>query len=213
MPTSRSRPRRTRWRWRAVAVSGLHRNASTRSSAWSTPRIFSPRSGRSRAQHGADHHAAAALRARHARGRGRPVGHEAAQDPPRGRARRIWRHGRAGDHGGPPRGDRRPHLRRVRSARQDRRAATAPRVSTARCRSRSSTPSSTRPSTIPTTPRSADTSSDSSAACPAPATGSTVGSHVLEVVEMDGRRVKTLRLHAPQPAPGAPAAGAETPRV
>jgi CBS domain containing-hemolysin-like protein len=39
------------------------------------------------------------------------------------------------------------------------------------------------------------------------------GAHELEVAEMEGRRVKSLRLHAPQPAPGAPVAGPQSPRV
>jgi CBS domain containing-hemolysin-like protein len=39
------------------------------------------------------------------------------------------------------------------------------------------------------------------------------GAHELEVAEMEGRRVKSLRLHAPQPAPGAPVARPESPRV
>jgi putative hemolysin len=38
------------------------------------------------------------------------------------------------------------------------------------------------------------------------------GAHELEVAEMEGRRVKSLRLHAPQPAPEAPVAGPQTPR-
>jgi putative hemolysin len=33
-----------------------------------------------------------------------------------------------------------------------------------------------------------------------------IGTRTLEVVDMDGRRVRTLRLHAPQPEPGAPVA-------
>ncbi|MBA3553466.1 MAG: HlyC/CorC family transporter [Gemmatimonadales bacterium] len=38
------------------------------------------------------------------------------------------------------------------------------------------------------------------------------GSHELEVAEMEGRRVKSLRLHAPRTAPEAPVAAPETPR-
>jgi CBS domain containing-hemolysin-like protein len=38
------------------------------------------------------------------------------------------------------------------------------------------------------------------------------GAHGLEVAEMEGRRVKSLRLHAPQPQPEAPVAGPRTPR-
>ncbi len=38
------------------------------------------------------------------------------------------------------------------------------------------------------------------------------GSHELEVAEMEGRRVKSLRLHAPRPEPEAPVAGPEPPR-
>ena len=53
-----------------------------------------------------------------------------------------------------------------------------------------------RRSTTPTTPPSAATSSASWAACPAPGDRVTVGPHVLEVVEMEGRRVKALRLHS-----------------
>ncbi len=41
----------------------------------------------------------------------------------------------------------------------------------------------------------------------------TAGAHELEVSEMEGRRVKSLRLHTPQPAPGASAAGSESRRV
>ena len=36
---------------------------------------------------------------------------------------------------------------------------------------------------------------------PRPGDRVTVGPHILEVVEMDGRRVKTLRLHQVEPAP------------
>ena len=67
-------------------------------------------------QQGPRDHASAALRARHPGGRGRAGRHEAAQDSPGGRARRVRRHRRPGDDGGPARGDRRPDLRRVRSA-------------------------------------------------------------------------------------------------
>ena len=72
-------------------------------------------------------------------------------------------------------------------------------LSTARCRSPSSTPSTTRPSTTPTTPRSAATSSASSAGCPARRSGHG-RKRRFEIVEMDGRRVKTLRLHQVEPA-------------
>jgi CBS domain containing-hemolysin-like protein len=36
------------------------------------------------------------------------------------------------------------------------------------------------------------------------------GKHALEVVEMEGRRVKALRLHSPQPEPESPVAGRES---
>ena len=40
----------------------------------------------------------------------------------------------------------------------------------------------------------------------------TAGNHALEVVEMEGRRVKALRLHTPQPEPepDSPVAGRES---
>ena len=63
------------------------------------------------------HHAAAAVRAGHARSGGRAGRHEAAQDPPGHRARRVRRHRRTGDHGGPAGGDRGADLRRARSRR------------------------------------------------------------------------------------------------
>ena len=156
---------------RPLPLSGVHRVARRdrrRGARQGHPR---PRSAPGRAQTVRDDHAPAAVRARHPRGRGRAGRHEAAQDPPGRGARRVRRHRRPGDDGGPAGGDRRPDLRRVRSAGPARRRPTAPRGSTARCRSPSSTPSTTRPSTTPTTPPSAATSSASSGGCRGRATG------------------------------------------
>jgi CBS domain containing-hemolysin-like protein len=57
--------------------------------------------------------ASTALRARHPRGGGCARRHEAAQDPPGHRARRIRRNGWPGDHGGPAGRNRRADLRRA----------------------------------------------------------------------------------------------------
>src|SRR5579884_1296762 len=61
--------------------------------------------------HAAHRAAPRGVRPRHPRGRGRARRHEAAEDPPRDRARRVRRHGGPGHHGRSAGGNRRPDLR------------------------------------------------------------------------------------------------------
>ena len=150
-------------------------------------------------KHGSADHASAALRPRHPRGGGRPGRHEAAQDPPGGRAGRVRRHRGPRDDGGPARGDRRSDLRRVRSPGGPGPAPAGRRCSTEPCRSPSSTPS---------TGNSLDDTDYTTIGgyvfgqlgrLPRPGDRVKAGAHALEVVEMEGRRVKSLRLHPAEP--------------